>query len=82
MVKIQWKFLCIKRTDHTALQKHLNSLNVQIRENLMENRRTYQIMKIQWKIVYIRCTNILDLLRNLISLKVQNRENSKENCEN
>jgi len=55
-------------------------LNVKIHENLMENRRTFQIVKIQWKNVYIRCTNILDMLRNLISLKVQNRENSKENC--
>ena len=57
----------------------LNSLNVQIHENSMENQWMYEIVKIQWKIVYIRCIDSPDLVRNLISLKVQNHENSMEN---
>ena len=54
-------------------------MNVQVRENSMENQRMYQTMKIQLKIVYVRCTNSPDLLTNLFSLKIQNRENSMEN---
>ena len=57
----------------------MNSLNVQVRENSMENQRMYQTMKIQLKIVYVRCTSSPNLLTNLFSLKIQNRENSTEN---
>jgi len=70
----------IRSNDHPNLFKNSNSLNVQTRENSMENRRTYQIVKIQWKIVCIRCTDCQEWLRTLILLKVQNRENSMENC--
>ena len=59
IVKIQWKIIYIRCTDRPNLFKNSNSLNAQIHENLMENRRTYQIMKIPWKM----CTIDVQIVR-------------------
>ena len=74
IVKINENFCTLDVLVIRILQKNSNSLNVQIRQNSMKNRRTYQIIKIQGKIMYIRCTNTPNLLTNLFSLKVQNCE--------
>jgi len=59
--------------------KNLKLLNVQIRENSMENRRTYQIVKTKWKIMYIKCIDRLNLFKNSNLLKEHHHENSMEN---
>ena len=66
IMKIEWKIVHIRCTDHMNLFKTLNSLNIQNRENSM-------------KILYIRCTDCSDLSKGLNSLNVQILENLMEN---
>ena len=56
-MKIQWKGMYVRCTDHMNLFKNLNSLNVQ---NCKNSR----------KIVYIRYTDSMNLLKNSNSLSV------------
>ena len=58
-MKIQWKIMYIRCTDCMNLFKNSNSLNVQDRENLVENfvHQTYRLFELVKKFEFVECIN-------------------------
>ena len=58
-MKIQWKIMYIRCTDCMNLFKNSNSLNVQDRENLVENfvHQTYRLFELVKQFEFVECIN-------------------------